>query len=415
MNQQEIKRFFNASNPSKTLDMSNIEDKKYYIDFTSVRGVAINEELKRTILLSNGTTCQLFTGHIGCGKSTELRHLKADLTHDLSDILLAIARRVSESLQEQQINVEVSYFRRLFAEIADLLQMPLDLSFKTEVSVGIAKITAQAKESPQLRNQLRDILEPRTRSILEAINEELLAKAIVRLKQKGKQGLVVIVDNLDLMDSRTMATGKSQPEYLFIERGAQLRRLHCHMIYTLPLALSLSHQSQVMANCVGVEPQVLPMVPVRWRNGQDCSEGLALLQQMVLARAFPEESSAERLAKVTSIFDEVDTLDRLCRVSGGHVRNLIHLLYRCLQMQDPLISRACLERAITDRQDPLRIGIEPAQWEILRQIAQQKSCNTSNPEHQAFLRNLLIFGYRDAKGRWFDINPILAEVPEMQL
>ncbi len=78
-------RFFDACDPTRTLIMKNPEDRQYYIDFASVRGGKIIEQLKRTIMLrarGNQPTCQLFTGHIGCGKSTELRGLQADLEQE---------------------------------------------------------------------------------------------------------------------------------------------------------------------------------------------------------------------------------------------------------------------------------------------------------------------------------------------
>ena len=75
-------KFFDACDPSRTLIIGNQEDRQYYTDFASVRGGKLIELVKRTILLkarTNQPTCQLFTGHIGCGKSTELRRLQSDL------------------------------------------------------------------------------------------------------------------------------------------------------------------------------------------------------------------------------------------------------------------------------------------------------------------------------------------------
>jgi predicted ATPase with chaperone activity len=75
-----IGQFFRLCNPSRTLDLGKPEDAQYYIDFTEVRGNNVVNELKRTVVLSeNEPTCQLFTGHIGCGKSTELSRLKTEL------------------------------------------------------------------------------------------------------------------------------------------------------------------------------------------------------------------------------------------------------------------------------------------------------------------------------------------------
>ena len=44
-----------------------------------------------------------------------------------------------------------------------------------------------------------------------------------RLREAGKKGLVVLVDNLDRLHSRRReGNGKSQAEYLFGERGDEL-------------------------------------------------------------------------------------------------------------------------------------------------------------------------------------------------
>jgi hypothetical protein len=203
----DLQKFYQACNPSKTLDMGNAEDQRYYIDFSSVRGGEIIEELGRTITLfsPDEPTCQLFTGHIGCGKSTELLRLKDQLKRqgfhvvyfessqdldladvDISDILLAIARQVSESLEAIQIKLQPGYFTNLFTEVKDFLQTPVDLSLGAELSFGIGKITAQTKDSPKLRGQLRQYLEPRTNGILDAINDLIERATKASLFNQGR-------------------------------------------------------------------------------------------------------------------------------------------------------------------------------------------------------------------------------------
>ncbi|MHC5724543.1 MAG: response regulator, partial [Nostoc sp.] len=117
----DLREFYQASDPSRTLFVNNSSDGKYYIDFSSVRGGDILGKLKQkiTYFKPNEPTCTLFTGHIGCGKSTELLRLQAELEKlgfhvvyfessddlemtdvDIADVLLAIARRVSQSLDK---------------------------------------------------------------------------------------------------------------------------------------------------------------------------------------------------------------------------------------------------------------------------------------------------------------------------
>nr|WP_026103875.1 P-loop NTPase fold protein [Kamptonema formosum] len=425
----DLDRFYKACNPSKTLVMGNPGDRQYYIDFASVRGGKIIESLQRTItrISPNEPTCQLFTGHIGCGKSTELFRLKTELEQedfyvvyfessqdldmgdvDISDILLSIARQVSESLESAGIKLRHGYFQNLFTEVAEFLQTPIELSAEAELSVGIAKITAKTKDSPKLRSQLRQYLEPRTNSILQAINEELLERATKELKYKGHKGLVVIIDNLDRLDATLKASGRTQPEYLFVDRGEQLRKLNCHVVYTIPLTLIFSNDFGRLANRFGVKPKVLPMVPVQARSGKDYEEGMALLRQLVLARAFPTIDPSDRTALIPHVFDNPQTLDRLCRVSGGHVRNLLVLLYSCLQQEDPPFSRECLENVIQEYRDDLLAAITEQEWELLFQVVQRQNV-TGEEECQTLLRSMFVFEYRDREGRWFGINPALAE------
>ncbi|MEH2299558.1 MAG: P-loop NTPase fold protein [Nostoc sp.] len=432
----DLERFYQACNPSRPLIIGNASDRRYYIDFAAVRGGKIIEALQRTIarISPDVPTCQLFTGHLGCGKSTELLRLKAELevqqfhvvyfesTHvlemadvDVTDILLAIAGQVSESLEAMKIRLKPTYFTKLFGEIVDFLQTPIDVGVEAELSVGIAKITAKTKESPQLRRRLRDYLEPRTANILQSINQELLERANKELKARGKKGLVVIVDNLDRVAIRPLPSGRSLPEYLFIQRGEQLRKLNCHVVYTIPLALTFSNDSAELQHRLGggVAPKVLPMIPVRLRSGEIFLQGLTMLRQMVLARAFPDILASDRLSLITEVFDNLETLDRLCLISGGHVRDLLGLLFDCLREQDPPFDRECVELVIQRQRDYRANAIDPHEWELIFQVVQQQRVR-GDIEYHILLRSLFVFEYRDHQGAWFAVNPVLAETDKFK-
>ncbi len=430
----DVASFFKACNPALPLSYSNLQDRQYYIDFATVRGSNHIRELKRTIaLLPNEWTCQLFTGHVGCGKSTELRRLKAELEEmgfyvvyfessefldmsdvDVTDILLAIAHQVSASLEANQIWLKPEYFVRLFQEISEILQTPIELS-GVEFSVGISKITARTKDSPRLRSQLRQFMEPRTNGILKAMNDELLGRAIAELQRRGQQGLVVIIDNLDRVDARQLQTGRTQPEYLFIDRGDQLSKLNCHLVYTIPLALIFSNENETLRQRFGggVAPKVLPMIPVRTRSHHPYAEGIHLLRHMVLARAFPGVEPAKRFDHVSQVFDNLETLDRLCLVSGGHVRNLLGLVRNCIQQSDPPFPRQIVEQVIRSQRDSLARAIDDEEWKLICQVVNQQNVK-GEIEYQMLLRSMFVFEYQDTQGTWFGINPVLAETTKYQ-
>jgi hypothetical protein len=444
----DLQRFFNACNPSRSLFLSNPEDKLYYIDFATVRGGKIIEALKRTItkLTPDQPTCQLFTGHIGCGKSTELSRLKTELEAeefhvvyfassedldetdiDVTDIILAIARQVLASLHSSQIEVKPQGFKAFLSTTWQFLQTPVEVTVEGQVLGNkikgstdgnlefsllgdLAKITAKTKDSPDLRRKVRQYLEPQTNKILQLLNDEILKEANEQLRQRGKKGLVIIIDNLDRVENRRTASGKMLPEYLFIERGEQLRKLNCHLVYTVPLALIFSNDGETLKNRLGggVNPKVLPMVPVQQRNGSECLEGMVLLRQMVMARAFPEVKAQERLKLITEVFDSPETLDRLCRVSGGHVRELLGMLHRCLQEEDPPFSADVLEVAIRENRDRVYLSVDNQEWELLFQVVREQQVR-GDAAYQTLIRSLFVFEYCDSKGKWFGINPLLAE------
>jgi hypothetical protein len=257
---------------------------------------------------------------------------------------------------------------------------------------------------------LRQYLEPQTDNLITLINQELLQPANQALQGQGKKGLVVIVDSLDRLEN---TKERNQAEYLFVTRGEKLRQFSCHVVYTLPLVLTFSNSIGPLRDRFGGDPKVLPMVRVQSRDGTLCGEGLTLLRQMILARAFPDLPAEERLQSLTHVFDDPTTCDRLCLVSGGHVRNLLVLLYGCLQKQDPPIDRDTLEDVIGIQRDSLVRAISADEWELLRQVKAQKAV-VGEESYQTLLRSLFVFEYRDEVGTWFGLNPILAEAEQLR-
>jgi hypothetical protein len=441
-------QFYQVTDPSRTLFINSGTDEKYYIDFSAVRGGDIIGKIKQkiTFFQPNNPTCTLFTGHIGCGKSTELLRLQMELDSvgfhvvyfessedlemtdvDIADVLLAIARRISQSL-EQIVFEEPSKFNELLQGAWKVLNSDVtglklktgigDVGITTEgekfsLALGIAEITTKTKNDPTLREKLNQYLGPQKNKLLDAINQELLEPAIAKLKQQGKKGLVVIVDNLDRIDNRVKSWGRPQQEYLFVDQGEFLTKLNCHMVYTMPLSLKFSNDYGMLTQRFPEDPKVLPMVPVQWADGAVHTAGITLLQQMVLARAFPDLSPAERLNKITEIFDDVTSLERLCQMSGGHVRDLLRLLNSWIQeeMALPLL-RKTLDVVVRERRNEMIMPISHSEWQLIRHVKQHKKVS-DDQGYQKLIRSRFVFEYRDRGESWFDVNPILAEAREL--
>jgi hypothetical protein len=223
------------------------------------------------------------------------------------------------------------------------------------------------------------------------------------------------------VEPRPSVSGKPQTEYLFIDRGEQLRSLKCHLVYTVPLMLLFSNSSEMLKNRLGggMAPMVLPMVPVRLRNGAIEPEGMRLLRQMILVRAFPEIAATADVLNggfddcITKVFDSPETLDRLCWVSGGHVRKLLALLYSCLRREDLPLNRRCVERVIQEYRDDLLLTIDDKEWDMILRVVQQQTLR-GEEEFQILLPSMFFFEYWDQQGRWFGINPVLEETQQFK-
>jgi hypothetical protein len=87
------------------------------------------------------------------------------------------------------------------------------------------------------------------------------------------------------------------------------------------------------------------------------------------------------------------------------------LVALCLQRDDPPVSLDCVEGVIRLRRNELCLAITENDWQLLRQVAQQKSLR-GEEQYQTLVGNMFVFEYRDSEGSWFDINPILREAKE---
>ncbi|NEP60407.1 MAG: ATP-binding protein [Symploca sp. SIO2G7] len=463
----DLQQFYQVTDPSKTLNYSQSEDNDYYIDFSNVRGGEIIRKLRNkiAILAPDRPTCTLFTGHIGCGKSTELLRLKTELEQngfhvvyfvsskdleltdvDIGDLLLAIAQRISQSLDSIQVK-EPKNLKDILVAAAKLLSTEIELTAEGQfmgvsafyddtkgganfgvpgvgeinigrkgfslVAAGIGKITARAKNDARLRDKLNQFLAPQKTQLLDAINDELVEPAIEALKSTGKRGLVVIIDNLDRISNTPKYGSRPQQEYLFIDQGEFLSNLHCHIVYTMPLSLKFCNEYNILTQRFE-PPSVLPMVTVQYSDGQACEEGLRLLEQMVLARAYPHLDEVERLRQSAELFDDSASLRRLCQVSGGHVRDLLRLLNSWIQEDMALpLQRDSLETVIRSFRNEMIMQISDSEWPLLRQVQERKEVR-GDQEYQTLIRSRLVFEYRFKEKCWFDINPILKEARELE-
>lgn len=428
-----LKDVFNTANPIPLQS-----DDERYVDCSSVRGNEDTvEQLYRRITWSDLPTVQLFTGHRGCGKSTELLRLRHELEEadfaviyfeadevigmeDLiySDILVAMARQVYQGLAQMGVELgddllddifewfaeEVLQYESVKAAEAELnaefgLTMPALLSPLAQL---LAKVTGQLRTGVESRRQVRRRLDPQIAQLIERINL-LLSKGTAELRKQGKQGLVVMVDNLDRIQFRTLDDGSNSHDSVYIEHGEQLCRLNCHVVYTVPIAMFYSPKSAILTNLFP-DHNLLPMIKIEERDGTPCIEGVEKLRAIL----------AERI-DLETIFEN-DAIELLCQMSGGHPRLLMTLVrdacgYAVNRFPQPIDVNA-VERAVTNLTRQYSRSIPEEHFPLLAAVAKTKEIDNDDA-HRIMLHNLSVLEYINGTEPWHNVHPAVRKLRKL--
>lgn len=428
-----LQRLYNLFEPFEALPAGDPK----YVDCQEVRGDAnIFSDLGNRTQRSDNNTCQIYTGHRGGGKSTELLRLKKFLEdkqfyvvyfgadeEDIQsedtqyiDILLACTRHILKDLKTSgNTQPLLGWLKYRIDELQDLLgsQVRLDsLDLETGLS-AFAKLTANIRAEPNMRYQIRAKVNPHTVTLINTLNQ-FLQEAKKNLPRNA-QKLAVIVDNLDRIAPIVQENGQTNHEDIFINRSEQLKALDCHLIYTVPISLVYSHRGPDLADIYNGIP-VLPMIMVQDIQGNIFTPGLDKMKEIIskrVKRVLPKKDLN------TEIFASEETFNQICLMSGGHVRNLLFLMQTAISKTDKLpLDNKCIIRAISELRNIYRRSVEQEEWELLVKVHRQKRINNEDEyRNLLFNRCVLEYAYLDdnyEKQCWYDIHPVIANIPEFK-
>ncbi len=439
-----LKHIYNACDPYQPAP------EEYYLDCSEVRGdSALAGEYIRRLQLADDYLSFLFSGHIGCGKSSELKHLCRilenaeqgqrrffpvllnvsdyldDYDADVTDLLLAIVAELAASLRERlKIKLEDNYFAKRFNEIKRFLLREVDID-EVEIPLWEAKTKIKLlKRDPGARDEVRKALAPKTSSMLEEINtvfEEArlqLKKKRVRKGEMNFSDLVVILDNLEKI--RRFAgkeEGLESQRELFLDRYTQLTGMQAHFIYTVPLRLVRSMDGPQLEQRYDGAPFVLPMVKVIERETHDSfTPGIDSLKTMLQKRV--GEHSLEE------IFDDA-ALEFLLKYSGGQVRSLmIFVQSACAYAEKLPISLEAAHRAVHQTVRTYSTAIPESHWDKLARLdaSTDHAIPGGDADYLAMLENLSVLEYINGRGDdpfapvepWYAVNPIVRELKKFK-
>ena len=414
--------------------------KEAYVDCEEVRGKwNVVRELGRKITRSKQPTCQLYSGHRGVGKSTELLRLREYLEAEnffvvyfaadeqdiepqdaeYADILFACTRHLVEDIKLDNHNPLLDWMNDRWESLRELALTEVSfegLSLESQIS-QFAKITANLKAVPDKRREMRHKINANTPSLVEALND-FIEVAKKTLPADRNQGIVVVVDNLDRIVEVKAADKPSNYDEIYLNRSEMLRGLACHVIYTVPIAMVYSERATRLEDNYD-KPDVLPMIMVQNPDGGVNQAGLAKLRELICRRIqLVDPKLVQTLdgavagIQTPPVFDSPETVEQLCLMSGGHVRILMQLIQKAIDWTDTLpITAQAAKRAIEETRETYRLTIQEYQWEILANACHQKQAKNDEPHMRLLLsRCLLEYRYYDEQEDlqiWHNIHPLI--------
>lgn len=420
-------------------------DDPRYVDTLQARGddfkmndlyrlLRVNNSNPEHFVLSKQTLPKnyiLFCGHVGCGKSTELRRVTQKLHHkDLffvvfldalkeldinnisyADVLFALVKQLFEQLKENCIAIDqlllqnlTNWFENSFAgndhtrDMAKkILESAKDFVSGVEGAAGIPflgfifnRLTTYLQNNATYKPDIRNVLTNTFSEFAYSFNQLIVAAEDAIQKAGRGQKILFVIDGTDRLKSED---GKR----FFIEDVHQLTQINSYFIYCTPIYL-LYQENQIHRNFRVI---TLPMIKLHDRDGKHLPQNYAAMQQMVFKR-FPE-----------SLFTEPQPLvKKLIEFSGGCPRELLRLVdYAFLDVTGNQFDAHAVEKAIIHLAVDYKRILDSDDYEILAKLDCSEKKDSSSERMRFFLYNMIVLEYNNF---WRETHPAIRRLPAYQ-
>ncbi len=373
-----------------------------------------------------GSKHVLFFGHVGCGKSTELAHLcakleaperywvlRVDLLKMLdpsnvsySDVWLAVALELVKRLNEEKINIPqvvVNGLQNWFTEQIlthdRIKEFSSEIKAEAKITLGLpylasllGSFTGAIKNGSSHRESIRTVVHNTYGQFIQALNTLFIA-ATDELKKAGKaQQLLILIDGTDRFSSDSWRK-------FFVEDGNLLTQAQCITVYSAPLALKAA--GKLIASFHHV---TLPMIKLREFDALSVKAGAKrplaydCMREMILKRCH------------YSLFDSLATLDAMIDLSGGHMRDALHLLtFACSAAQSTPFTLPIIEKAGQRMASDFNAWLEKEDFAILVQEDLHPRSMGKDERIRQLIQDGALLEYNE--GSWRQCHPAIKTLP----
>jgi hypothetical protein len=379
--------------------------------------------LADTIELTPGSSTQLLSGYRGAGKTTELLRLKRKLEEmgfvallidvedyldtsqpvDISEFLIALAGALDDEAVATTSNANwanLHWWDRMADFLGRIKPTGIDFEFPT---TGVA-LKTELKSSSEFTVRLREAMATSLASLNRQV-QEFVDDVVKVLLADGGKGVVLLVDSIEHFRGTNTTDGHVQEtiERLFGLNAERLQYRNLHIVYTVPPYLKVRLGNLAALYYPGAGLQVIPALKVRDERGEPNPAVLDALK-LVLGKRGDWEAV---------LGSDAVLADRICLMSGGHLRDLLRIMREVLRRArraDGLPVEATLvDQSIAQlAREMLPIAETDAQW--LWRIHQDHDSPLADFSDltglSRFLDNHLVLCYRNGR-EWYDVHPLI--------
>ncbi len=354
-----------------------------------------------------------FSGHRGCGKSTELLHLmsspkikqkyfpinfsirdEADIIDlDYRDVLLAIGgrmfrdyRRKGGELPARLMKDLDSWRGKVEEEMTTITKGRVSgFEITSAIDAFFANASMKMKLEPTTRTVIRQVIDRNVTGLIDVINS--IAAAI-----KAREGKIplILIDDLD-------KPGLKEARSIFQERREIMMQPNVAIVYTVSSALFYSKDFDSIRD----QAQFLPNVKLHAHNApnQLSREGFETLRRFVSLRMDPRLIDAK-------------ALDQAIDYSGGVFREMARIMRtsigRARRRKASMVESADVEWAATEIRNEYRRILNKEDLDLLKQIHEHNNLEY-NDRIRPLLQLLALLEYRNGEN-WIDIHPVLRKL-----
>lgn len=396
------------------------------------------------------SSCQLFSGFRGSGKSSEMRRLQANLEAmgyrvlrieggkyinlhqplEVTDLLLSVAAGVAHSLGESGRRADFvtdSFVKRIVHFLQNTNVSPTQLGLDATMEAGgakfsLAKLVFNLSTNPSFKIQVQEVLRGRLDEFQKQFGVFMMEARDVLGTPEGRCP-VIIIDDLE----KIRGSGPDQDivmrrmEQIFANFDEMLNIKDWHSIWTIPPYIQLLNSGIGTAQYDGVE--VLPMVRIWDYSSQRTPDvqGIEAMRRCVRKRGEYVKRTEQKRNIIDSLFLNEGSLDSIILASSGRLRDLLALLRSCVlrafEQKDPNspLAENMVARIIQAHNENYRRAILTMDIAWLRKVAESRRLQSETEAQVVRAAKLLdtacVLTYRNGH-EWFDVNAAIRSMVE---